>query len=143
MTATRSRSAKCGVCDRATAPAVVPRGRLLLCGRCAGLSVHIRTAREERLGARTFYVDPLGTPSALRLAYNVKRFARRMTCDCPDFTHRGQVLGVPCKHIRLVRLFIRAQGGISRVPMGADVRFRLAIPAGRQQSTTSSQRRSQ
>jgi hypothetical protein len=125
----------CAICDRRFVRETDkrPMGRLLmLCHECFGRNVTIRTAREERLGARTFYVVSLTDTSKVPPEYTVKLFGQRLgrsSCDCPDYTHRGQVLGVPCKHVRIVRLLCRAAGGASRVGKGITVRFRLADPA--------------
>ena len=48
--------------------------------------------------------DEAGDGAHLSDRYVVKRMRGRMTCTCPDFVHRGQVLNVPCKHVRIVRL---------------------------------------
>lgn len=122
MSATR-----CGICDRETGPS--PRGLARLgvavCKRCFGRPVTVRTATSETLpSVRTFYVTSI---SGRGEAYIVKRLGRtRITCTCPDFTHRGQVLGVPCKHIRIVRLLARAAGGWSKLPGGITIPFRLS-----------------
>ena len=29
---------------------------------------------------------------------------RNMTCSCPDWTHRGSITGIPCKHLLAARL---------------------------------------
>lgn len=124
---------RCALCGRETAlPAMRQQRRgFPLCSRCHGRPARVRTAREERLGSKTFYVDPLA-PRAGGLSagfYTVKLVGRRLTCTCPDFTHRGQVLRQPCKHCRLVRIVARAAGGIRRVPAGVDLRFTLSDPA--------------
>jgi hypothetical protein len=122
-------------CDRRCASGCLvrqPLAGVALCSHCYGRHVTIRTAREERLGARTFYVVSLTDTSKVPPQYTVKLFGQRLvrsSCDCPDYTHRGQVLGVPCKHVRIVRLLCRAAGGASRVGKGITVRFRLADPA--------------
>jgi len=82
-------------------------------------------AQDRLAHVYTFYVSSL---SGSGDTYTVKRFRASMTCTCPDFVHRGQVLRVPCKHVRLVRLFARAVGGFASVPRGREVRFRLADP---------------
>lgn len=128
-------TARCGVCDRPVGAANTSLERLevALCGRCYNRSVTIRVAAEAArrgaarvmVGVYTFYIRSLTSPET---EYTVKRFRQSMTCTCPDFVHRGQVLMVPCKHVRLVRLFARAVGGFAQVPRGREVRFRLAEP---------------
>lgn len=119
---------RCGVCDRETANAPGAVG-VPLCRRCYGRPVTIRTARPapNLPAVYTFYVSSLSHPN--QDPWVVKRFRRQMTCNCPDFLHRGQVLMLPCKHIRLVRLLARAAGGWTVIPHGATLRFRLSEPA--------------
>lgn len=134
MTASSSR--RCGICDRAVADyATMPASLkgVPVCRRCHGRPVTIRTARPDpRLPAvYTFYVGSLSGGGG---EWTVKRFRRQMTCNCPDFLHRGQVLMVPCKHVRLVRLLARAAGSWTAVPPGTTLRFRLADPRSATQS---------
>lgn len=138
----------CAVCDRPVraVPIRVRGGRLLLCASCYGATVTIRTAHSERYGAKTFYVSSFrqrlqteAGHSAIESDYTVKLWeTKRATCTCPDHTHRGQILGVPCKHVRLVRLLVNVAGGASRVPMGATLSFTMADPKPitRRRSTT-------
>lgn len=71
----------------------------------------------------TFYVTSPGGAGE----YAVKRFRKAngpavaptvMTCNCPDYTHRGQVLGLPCKHIHLVQMLAKAAGGWAKLKAG-------------------------
>lgn len=125
---------RCAVCDAGLsrprdtdAPSFDARRRragMPVCRRCFAATVTIRTAAEERLGARTFYVSSWDAAGPF---YTVKVWNRhRAGCTCPDHTHRGQILGVPCKHIRLVRLLARAAGGWSRIGRGLTMTFSLA-----------------
>lgn len=98
-------------------------GDVLLCHRCYGVQVVITTAAIERLGARTFYVSSFGGGAD---NYTVKRFRQQMTCNCPDYTHRAQVLGVPCKHVNVVKWLAKASGGYRALAHGVTFRFRLA-----------------
>jgi hypothetical protein len=129
-------TASCSICDRPVGrtPREVRWPRVVVCARCYGRPVHIRTSADcGRRGVHTFYLDSLSVEPAGRpddTGYVVKRFRQRMTCTCPDFTHRGQVLGVPCKHVRLVTLFAHSLRGWRHVPRDADIRFRLS--SGRQ-----------
>lgn len=117
---------RCGVCDKPTGNAAGRVG-VPVCSRCYGQPVTIRTARPapNLPHVYTFYVTSLSSPTT---EWVVKRFRRQMTCDCPDFIHRGQVLQVPCKHVRLVRLLFRAAGSWAAIPPGTTLRFRLADP---------------
>lgn len=91
------------------------------------MTVTISTAAIERLKARTFYVSSLSQERRGRIAvcqktmYVVKWMRQRVTCNCPDFIHRGQVLRRPCKHTRLVRRFAREAGGLRQIPRGLTV----------------------
>lgn len=93
----------------------------------------IRTpdAKRERtvVSARTFYVSSLTHKGG---EYTVKRFRKAngpaaapnvITCNCPDYTNRGQVLGLPCKHIHLVNILAATLGGWTKVPATFDVQF--------------------
>lgn len=101
------------------------RGRQVVCRTCFGKDVMITTASTERVPpGRTFYVGSLADDAA-GPRYVVKCIGRRTTCTCPDYTHRAQVLGVVCKHGRLVRLLARAAHGIANVPRGVTVQFRI------------------
>lgn len=126
----------CGVCDRTTGPLPASRRRLgvTVCPRCYNREVVIRTALDIRktpfpyqqpIRVYTFYVSSLTRP---KVEYTVKRFRRQVTCSCPDYIHRGQVLGIPCKHVRLIRLLVRAVGSWTSLPKGSTLRFRLADP---------------
>jgi hypothetical protein len=86
------------------------------------MTVTIATAAIERLPARTFYVSTLSPPTMdRRRRYVVKWMHQRVTCTCPDYVHRGQVLRRPCKHTRLVRQFAREAGGLKNIPRGITV----------------------
>lgn len=117
---------KCAVCDRDTTATLGPLG-VAVCTRCARTTQHVRTARPSPSlpHVYTFYVRSM---SDATIEYAVKRFRRQVTCTCPDFVHRGQVLQVPCKHVRLVRLLARAAGGWTKIPPGTSLRFRLSRP---------------
>lgn len=99
---------------------------VLVCPVCYSAQVRVMTAMTERLGARTFYVDSF---TEAGVAWVVKRFrsggSARFTCNCPNYTHVGQVLGVPCKHVRLIKLLIRAAHGVTRIRYGVEILFRL------------------
>lgn len=97
------------------------------CPRCARTVNHVRTARPTAglPNVYTFYVRSMSDST---IEYSVKRFRRQVTCTCPDFIHRGQVLQIPCKHVRLVRLLARAAGGWTRILPGISLRFRLSRP---------------
>lgn len=115
----------CAICDKPLAPS--PRRPVVfpnihLCARCYGRKVIIRSAAVEHLNARTFYISSFETPAN---SYIVKQFKHRTTCTCPDFVNRGQVLGVPCKHIRLLRLLAHAVGGMRFIRRGVSTSFRL------------------
>jgi hypothetical protein len=87
------------------------------------------TNHERIISARTFYVSSLSHKGG---EYTVKRFKQAkgpsaaptlITCNCPDYTHRGQALGLPCKHIHLVNILATALGGWTKVPRTFDVQF--------------------
>jgi hypothetical protein len=89
------------------------------------MTVTVKTAAIERLGARTFYVSSFErVESIIARTYVVKWMWRRVTCNCPDYIHRGQVLHRPCKHTRLIRRFAREAGGLRKVPKGVTVRVK-------------------
>jgi hypothetical protein len=101
-----------------------------VCAGCARLRLVVRTPATERFAeGRTFYVASLtgGTDE-----YTVKRAHGRMTCTCPDYVHRGQVVGAPCKHVRVVQLLARAAGGVDQIRRGVTLTFRVG---GRAQQT--------
>lgn len=82
------------------------------------------TIRTAATGAvPTFYVSS----STGHGDYIVKRFKRpngpnappmTVTCNCPDYNHRGQVLGLPCKHIHLVQMLAKVGGGWTKIKPG-------------------------
>lgn len=108
----------CTLCRRPCVVRPTPRITrisLPVCVRCQRTTV--RTAVQDRLGARTFYVHSF-SPDPPPVPYVVKAMGRKITCTCPNYVHVGQVLAVPCKHTRLVRCLGRAYGGVYKVPAG-------------------------
>lgn len=118
-------SRRCAVCERPTIRDEAAGVEVGPC--CAGkrLAVRFGQANPDQPNVYTFYVRSFKEAGEGGTEYIVKRFRRQMTCNCPDFTHRGQVLAVPCKHVRLVRLLARARGSLSQLPWGTTWRFRL------------------
>jgi len=110
---------RCGICDAETGAAAPRMAGAPICRACVGCGVAIRSAASERLLARTFFVRSLS-------GRVVKVIARRFTCTCPDYVHRGQVVRQPCKHVRLLRLVARAAGGLRQIPRGAAIEFRVS-----------------
>ena len=108
---------QCAFCRRACVvrprPKVQQPHIVAVCRPCSTMDV--RTAKTDRLGARTFYVTSATGTDAL---YTVKVMGVKATCTCPNYVHVGQVLHQPCKHTRLVRWVGRAHGGIRMVPAG-------------------------
>ena len=90
---------------------------------------YVRTPKKEvQTGVRTFYVpsEVIGTPE-----YTVKHTWRgknsnalSWVCSCPDWLHRKGPLGQPCKHIRVLKLFVESVGGFSAIPYGTTIEGR-------------------
>lgn len=71
--------------------------------------IHSRSERSRELGRPVLVApDIYEVPSQWDPDRKYTTDVRAGTCDCDDWTHRGSVSGVPCKH--LIRARREAQG---------------------------------
>lgn len=104
--------------------------------KVGALTVTLRRSTTDRThGVKTFYVSSLrgliGVEYTLKLVRRIVRGKdyRAVTCTCPDFVNRAQPRGLACKHINLLREFLRTIGGAKHVPLGT--RLEVEVTEGR------------
>lgn len=104
------------------------------------VTLTLTVAKPGRLtGVRTFYMSSFTGDGKVYTLKVIRRAGkRRMTCSCPDFYNRRQVVSRSCKHLTVLRSVIRLAHGVSNIAPGSTATVNLpttlARVAGRKRS---------
>lgn len=80
-------------------------------------------ASEQVQGTRTFYLTSFSDPKQVYVLKRIvtRRRTVRWTCTCGDWVNVSGPLNRPCKHLKLLRTWIKLAGGLRHIPKGVTV----------------------